>query len=158
MQPAAERITARDRAVFTITNNFFIRLHFNTPFRLRKIEVTDELAFGVPLDSEVVGKALSPDKVNSGVALPRENVLLLEPSDGNCDASPARNSRALVELGQQFVVGLVLLERGSECFHGFDWIQVDHGAAQLTDGFDLLRREEFFLFPGAALGNVNRGE
>src|SRR4051812_40224038 len=35
----------------------------------------------------------------------------------------------LDNLRQQFLVGLVLLQRRNQCFHGFHWIQIHHHAA-----------------------------
>src|SRR5881275_2582932 len=52
----------------------------------------------------------------------------------------------------------MFLERSDESFHGLDWIQIDHGAAQLADGFDLMLGEKLLLFSGAALGNINGRE
>src|SRR5439155_25816923 len=69
-------------------------------------------------------------------------------------ARPAPTGR-LHQLSQQFVVGLVLLQRGDERFHRFDRVQVHHGAAELADRLNVLRRKEFFLFARAALGNVD---
>src|SRR5437899_10005180 len=73
----------------------------------------------------------------------------------------ARITRAFfnsTDLGEQFVVGLVLLERGDQRFHCFDWIEVDHHAAKLAHRFDLMLGKKLFFFAGAALRNVNGRE
>src|SRR6516162_9943268 len=46
----------------------------------------------------------------------------LEPGVGEKTRTRLRKSRTLVELGQQFIVGLVLLERGGKRFHRLDGI------------------------------------
>ena len=56
----------------------------------------------------------------------------------------------LFHLNQQVLVDLEFLEGGDERFHGLDWIQVDHGAAHLTNRFQGVGREKFFLLAGAA--------
>ena len=45
------------------------------------------------------------------------------------NARRAPRLTAFFELGEQFVVGFVLLERGHECFHGFHRIQINHHPA-----------------------------
>lgn len=44
----------------------------------------------------------------------------------------------LQQLGEEFVVGLILSHCTGECLHGLDGVQFDHHAAQLADGIDLL--------------------
>src|ERR1043166_10086817 len=61
------------------------------------------------------------------------------------------------QLGQQFLVGLVFLERADERLHGFDRIEVTHHAPQFPHPLDLILREKVFLLARAALGTVDGG-
>src|SRR5262245_28564865 len=67
-------------------------------------------------------------------------------------------SRVLDQLRKQLVVCLVLFASGDEGFHRFDRVQIDEGAAEFTNGFDMLAGEELFLFTGAALRDVDGWE
>ncbi len=68
---------------------------------------------------------------------------------------PAGGSIADRELGEQFVVGLVLFKRRGKRFHGLDGIQIHHRAAEFANRFEVFGGEQFFLLARAGLGNVD---
>src|ERR1035441_3401016 len=62
------------------------------------------------------------------------------------------------QLGQQFIVRLMLIQGGNERFHRFNRVQIHHGPAELAHRFDLVFREELLLLAGPTLGDVDRSE
>ena len=52
----------------------------------------------------------------------------------------------------------MLLAGGKERLHRLDRIEIDQGAAELPNRFEMFPGEEFFLFASAALGNVDGRE
>src|SRR5688500_13528097 len=68
---------------------------------------------------------------------PRSGCTTIQKKNGWSGLQPSRLENlpsSSGELGQELVVGLVLLERGNERLHRLDRIQVHHHPAQLADG------------------------
>src|ERR1035438_3850743 len=99
----------------------------------------------------VCGRTRSPPFAD---AAGRWSVAAMEPRS----AGTLQRLAVLQQLGAQLVVGLVLLERRDEGFHGLDGVQVHHRAAQLAHGLNLVLREELLLFARAALRDINGRE
>ncbi|MPN14192.1 hypothetical protein SDC9_161518 [bioreactor metagenome] len=68
------------------------------------------------------------------------------------------SGKLLEKLGQQLVVGLVLLQSCNQRLHRFDGVQIDHRPPQLAHGLNLVFREELLFFAGAALRDIQSGE